>query len=232
MGTHVVSGRSTAVVAKVGRATEFGAVSEKLGEPDVVTGFEQGITKFGGLLVRVMIVMVTAVFVINTVLARPLLESLLFSLALAVGITPQLLPAIVSVSLATGARRMAAENVIVKRLDAIEDLGALTSLCTDKTGTITLGVARLDDALDTSGESSDAVLRLARLNAGLQEGFTNPLDAAILEGADPIDRALRLGEVPFDFQRRRLSVLVHDLAGPLRATRWIRSKSPVPGRGV
>ncbi len=219
MGTHVVSGRGLAVVARVGVDTEFGAVSAKLGEPDVVTGFERGVTQFGVLLVRVMVVMVTAVFVINMVLSRPLLESFLFSLALAVGITPQLLPAIVSVSLAAGARQMAAENVIVKRLDAIEDFGALTTLCSDKTGTITLGAARLDGALDLMGENSTAVLELARLNAGLQAGFANPLDGAIVDGADPVDADLRLGELPYDFQRKRLSVLVDDPDGARLVTK-------------
>ncbi len=210
LGTHVVSGRGTAIVAKTGRATEFGAVTAKLAEPDVVTGFERGVTRFGVMLVRVMLVMVTSVFVINIVLSRPFLESFLFSLALAVGITPQLMPAIVSVSLAAGARRMATERVIVKRLDAIEDFGAMTTLCSDKTGTITVGSARLDGALDIAGAPSDEVLRLVRLNAGLQSGFMNPLDAAVLAGADPIDRSLCLDELPYDFQRKRLSVLVAD----------------------
>jgi Mg2+-importing ATPase len=219
MGTHVVSGRGSALVVHVGRDTEFGKVSAKLREPDVVTGFERGVTAFGILLVRVMLVMVTTVFVINLVLSRPLLDSFLFSLALAVGITPQLLPAIVSVSLATGARHMAAEEVIVKRLDAIEDFGAMTILCTDKTGTITVGAARLDGALDLSGRSDDDVLHLARLNAGLQTGFANPLDGAILDGAGPVDPALLIDEVPYDFQRKRLSVLIDDPDGPLLITK-------------
>jgi hypothetical protein len=120
--THVVSGAGQAVVARTGRATQFGAVSARLGARRLPTGFERGITAFGVLLVRAMVVLVTAIFVINLVLHRPVVESLLFSLALAVGLTPQLLPAIVSISLAAGARRMAAEQVIVKRLDA-----ALTS---------------------------------------------------------------------------------------------------------
>jgi Mg2+-importing ATPase len=124
MGSHVVSGASEAVVARTGRATEFGAVSGRLAARRLRTGFERGITSFGLLLVRAMVVLVSAIFAINLVL-RPLVESLLFSLALAVGLTPQLLPAIVSISLSDGARRMAAEQVIVKRLDAIEDFGAM-----------------------------------------------------------------------------------------------------------
>lgn len=210
-GTHVVSGTGTVVVARTGRATEFGALSVELESREVTTRFERGITAFGLLLVRAMVVLVTAIFVVNILLNRPIVESLLFSLALAVGLTPQLLPAIVAVSLSTGARQMAAEQVIVKRLDAIEDFGAMTVLCTDKTGTLTAGAARLDAALDLDGRPSDQVLRWARLNAGLQQGFANPLDDAILQGAEPVDPALRVDEVPYDFERKRLSVLV---AGP------------------
>jgi len=172
-------------------------------------------------VVRAMVVLVTAIFVINLLLHRPLIDSVLFSLALAVGLTPQLLPAIVSVSLATGARRMAAEQVIVKRLDAIEDLGAMTLLCTDKTGTITAGAVRLDSALGLTGRASAEVLRLARLNAGLQRGFPNPIDQAILAvtGGAPVDPGARLDEIPYDFQRKRLSVLVADDGGSLMVTK-------------
>jgi Mg2+-importing ATPase len=208
LGTHVASGAGTALVVAVGRSTEFGALSAQLAARDVVTGFERGITAFGLLLVRAMTVLVTAIFVVNLLLERPVVDSALFSLALAVGLTPQLLPAIVAISLATGARRMAAERVIVKRLDAIEDFGAMTVLCTDKTGTLTAGAAKLDAAFDLAGHTSTEVLRLARLNAGLQLGFANPLDQAILDGAGVVDPALRLDEVPYDFERKRLSVLV------------------------
>jgi Mg2+-importing ATPase len=219
MGTHVVSGAGEAVVARTGRSTEFGGVSARLAAGRVRTGFERGITAFGLLLVRAMVALVTVTFVVNLVLHRPFVESLLFSLALAVGLTPQLLPAVVSISLSTGARRMAAEQVIVKRLDAIEDFGAMTVLCTDKTGTITAGAIHLDRALDPAGRPSQEVLRLARLNAGLQRGFPNPLDQAILVGAAPLDAGARLGEIPYDFQRKRLSVLVGDHGAPLLVTK-------------
>jgi Mg2+-importing ATPase len=209
-GTHVVSGMGHALVVKTGPATEFGALAATLASADVTTGFERGLTAFGLLLVRAMAVLVTAIFVINLILDRPLLESFLFSLALAVGLTPQMLPAIVTVSLSAGARRMAAEQVIVKRLDAIEDIGGMTVLCTDKTGTVTAGAVALDRALDLDGNTSDAVLRLARLNAALQRGFSNPLDAAILRGAPSMEATGRLDEVPYDFQRKRLSVLLRD----------------------
>ncbi|GAA4366906.1 hypothetical protein GCM10023152_02450 [Agromyces bauzanensis] len=137
LGTHVVSGTGRAVAVLAERDTEFGAVSSELEKKRVTTAFTRGSTRFGVLLIWVMVVLTAFIFVVNTIFGRPLLESLLFSLALAVGLSPQMLPAIISVSLSTGARRMARQQVIVKRLDAIEDLGALTVLCTDKTGTLT-----------------------------------------------------------------------------------------------
>lgn len=210
LGTHVVSGTATALVVSTGAATEFGTLAAELEGRDVTTRFERGITAFGLLLVRAMVVLVTSIFAVNLLLDRPVVDSLLFSLALAVGLTPQLLPAIVAVSLSAGARQMATERVIVKRLDAIEDFGAMTVLCTDKTGTLTSGAAQLDAALDLDGRTSDEVLRLARLNAGLQRGFTNPLDAAVMQGRAALDPGLRLDEVPYDFERKRLSVLAAD----------------------
>lgn len=213
MGTHVVSGTGEVVIARTGPGTEFGALSEQLGSGDVTTGFERGVTHFGLLLVRAVVVLVIAIFVVNLVLHRPVLESFLFSLALAVGLTPQLLPAIVSISLAAGARRMAREKVIVRRLDAIEDFGAMTVLCTDKTGTLTAGAVRLDRALDLRGDDDADILRLAALNAGLQRGYTNPIDEAIVAVAGmPTGEAL--DENPYDFARKRLGVLVDDGATP------------------
>jgi len=210
MGTHVVSGEGTAVVVQTGGETEFAAVSARLAGGDVTTGFERGLTGFGLLLVRVMAVLVIVIFPINLMLDRPIAESLLFSLALAVGFTPQMLPAIVTVSLSVGARKMAAQRVIVKRLDAIEDFGAMTVLFTDKTGTITTGAVELDATLDVDGQTSSEVQRLARLNAGLQRGFGNPMDQAILAGAPQVEPRLRIAEVPYDFQRKRLSVLADE----------------------
>nr|WP_297429619.1 magnesium-translocating P-type ATPase [uncultured Actinotalea sp.] len=209
-GTHVVSGTGRAVVVATGESTAFGAVAAQLAERDVVTRFERGMTAFGTLLVRGMLVLVTVILAINVAPQRPVLEALLFSLAIAVGLTPQLLPAIVAVSLAAGARRMAAERVIVRRLDAIEDFGGMTVLCTDKTGTLTEGTVTLDRAVGMDGGSRPEVLRLARLNAALQRGFRNPLDDAVVGDAPVPDTALRLDEVPYDFHRRRLSVLVAD----------------------
>ena len=217
-GTHVASGTGHVRVTAIGIETRFGALVSQLESRDVTTRFERGLTAFGYMLVRAMVVLVAAIFVNNLVLERPFVESLLFSLALAVGLTPQMLPAIVAVSLSTGARRMAEEKVIVKRLDAIEDFGTMSVLCTDKTGTLTVGAARLDAAVDVNGRPDDDVLSLARLNAGLQRGFVNPLDAAIL-GAEPRpDPERLLDEIPYDFQRRRLSVLVQE-STPLLVTK-------------
>jgi Mg2+-importing ATPase len=207
MGTHVTSGSGTALIVRTGDDTEFGKVSARLRARPAATTFERGMTAFGYLLVRVMLVLVAAVFVVNLILARPLVDSALFSLALAVGLTPQLLPAIVTISLSQGARLMARERVIVKRLDAIEDFGAMTILCTDKTGTMTSGTIKLEGTFDAGGIASDRVRQLAYLNARLQTGFTNPIDAAIVAATSGPDRQ-RLAELPYDFRRRRLSVLV------------------------
>lgn len=218
-GTHVVSGVGRGIVVNVGKATEFGALAGELNSRDVITGFERGTTAFGMLLLRTMVFLVTALFVANLLLHRPIIDSLLFSLALAVGLTPQLLPVIISVSLAAGARRMAEKQVLVKRLDAIEDFGLMTALCTDKTGTITVGAVRLDRALQPDGTENEQVLRLAFLNAKSQKGFINPLDAAILSSVgDKFVEGKVLGEIPYDFERRRLTVLVEE-DGPLMVTK-------------
>jgi Mg2+-importing ATPase len=211
MGTHLVSGAATVLVVQTGRDTEFGHVAASLQEKPVPTGFERGLSAFGYLLLRAMVVLVVAIFIVNLVLARPFIDSALFSLALAVGLTPQLLPAIVTISLAQGARLMARKKVIVKRLDAIEDFGSMSILCTDKTGTMTMGKVKLDGALGLDGEVSDRVRRAAYLNAKLQTGLANPIDAALV-AAGKVDAkgTKRLAELPYDFQRRRLSVLVDD----------------------
>jgi Mg2+-importing ATPase len=221
-GSHVVSGTGRAVVVATGRQTEFGRVARAVGTPSVRTAFESGIQRFGWLLVRLVAALTAFIFIVNWAFGRPLIEALLFALSLAVGITPQMLPAIVSLSLAAGARRLAARHVIVKRLDAIEDLGAITVLCTDKTGTLTAGAAELSAALGPDGRPSARVADLAAANAAAQRGFRNPLDASILR-SHPCD-ATALDELPYDFQRKRLSVLVlHDerpllvMKGALRA---------------
>jgi Mg2+-importing ATPase len=206
-GTHVLSGTALAVAVVVGRETELGRVTRDLRSTVPKTAYEKGISRFGYLLVRVMLVLTVLIFAANALLGRPILDSLLFSLALAVGLTPQMLPAIVTISLTQGARRMAARKVIVKRLEVIEDLGAMTVLCTDKTGTLTEGAPRLDLAVDLAGAESDTVLALAALNAGLQQGFANPMDTAVLARSPLPTGAVALGQVPYDFGRKRVSVL-------------------------
>jgi len=209
MGTHVVSGSGKALVVNTGTETECGKLSERLKLRPQETDFERGIRQFGYFLMEVTLVMVVAIFAINVYLARPVLDSFLFSLALAVGLTPQLLPAIISINLAHGAKRMAQEKVIVKRLASIENFGSMNVICSDKTGTLTEGIVHLQTALDAEGAPNDKVLLYAYLNAFYETGFKNPIDEAIrshrqfdLTGYEKAD------EIPYDFLRKRLSILV------------------------
>jgi len=208
-GTYAVSGTGTALVAKTGKETEFGQVSESLKRRPPETDFEQGIRRFGYLLMEVTMVMVISIFAINVYLHRPVLESFLFALALAVGLTPQLLPAIISVNLAHGAKRMAEAKVIVKRLAAIENFGSMDVLCSDKTGTLTMGEVELNSAVNVDAKPSEKTLLYAHLNAFYQTGYTNPIDAAIVayKTMDVSDYK-KLDEEPYDFVRKRLSILV------------------------
>jgi P-type Mg2+ transporter len=208
MGTHAVSGSATAVVVGTAKQTEFGKISESLRMKPAETEFEHGIRRFGYFLMEVTLVLVLLILAINVYLHRPVLDSFLFSMALAVGLTPQLLPAIISINLAHGARRMAAEKVIVKRLAAIENLGSMNVLCSDKTGTLTEGKVRLHAVLDTNGGESARVLFHAYLNARFETGFHNPIDAAIRDYRElDVGGYERLAEVPYDFLRKRLSIL-------------------------
>lgn len=220
-GTSVASGTAQATVIGVGEDTEYGALAKAVAEQADDSGFARGLTKFGLLLVRWMSVLLVGLFIANMLLQKPLIDSFLFSIALAVGLTPQLLPAIISVSLSSGAKAMAKNNVLVKRLDAIEDFGSMDVLCTDKTGTITQGVVQLDRCLDIFGNSSDRVRRLALINAKLQEGFENPLDEAIkvTVPAKAIAGVSRIDELPYDFSRKRLTVLVSDGAEKYSVTK-------------
>ena len=209
LGTHVVSGNSTAVVVHIGSDTEFGRVSGRLQLRAPETEFERGIRQFGYLLLEVTIVLVVAIFAVNVYLARPVLEAFLFSLALAVGLTPQLLPAIISINLAHGAKRMARQKVIVKRLASIENFGSMTVFCSDKTGTLTEGLVRLKSACDIAGNPSDRVLLHGALNATFETGFHNPIDEAIRTARSfDFSTYRKLDEEPYDFVRKRLSVLV------------------------
>ncbi|AKG21202.1 magnesium-translocating P-type ATPase [Calothrix sp. 336/3] len=208
MGTNVISGTAIAVVVHTGKETEFGKVSERLKLRPPETEFEIGLGKFGYFLMEVTLILVVLIFVANVYLHRPVLESFLFSLALAVGLTPQLLPAIVSVNLARGAKKMAKKQVIVKRLPAIENFGSMNVFCTDKTGTLTEGEVKIHSAVDVEGKESDHVLLYAYLNAASESGYVNPIDAAIREYKTfDISGYQKLDEVPYDFNRKRLSIL-------------------------
>ena len=207
-GTYAVSGSGTALIVKTGKDTEFGKVSESLQLKPPETEFERGIRQFGYLLMEVTLLMVLSIFAINVFMHRPVLDSFLFALALAVGLTPQLLPAIISVNLAHGAKRMAEAKVIVKRLAAIQNFGSMDVLCSDKTGTLTLGEVVLNTASNVGGQACEKTLLYAQINASFQTGYTNPIDAAII-AYRPVDVSgyTKLDEEPYDFVRKRLSIL-------------------------
>ncbi|MFO0920926.1 MAG: magnesium-translocating P-type ATPase [Pirellulales bacterium] len=209
LGTHVVSGTGTAVVVYVGESTEFGKISARLALRAPRSGFEIGLRRFGSFLLWVTLALVAVVFLAQIFLQRDWIESLLFALALAVGMTPQLLPAITSVVLASGAIAMSKSQVIVKRLLAIENFGGMDTLCVDKTGTLTEGKLRLVGAQALGGCSSSRLLELAKINATLQASFENPIDRAIdqAEGTIPAN-VHKIDELPYDFARKRLSVVV------------------------
>ncbi len=209
MGSSVVSGSARLRVARTGRQSALGQIAGSLDKAPPPTAFETGTRQFGLLIMRLTLLLVLFTLLVNLALQRPLLESFLFAVALAVGLTPELLPMVVSVTLARGALRMAQAQVIVKRLSAIQDMGAMDVLCTDKTGTLTEARIRLQRHVDAAGRDSARVLWLAYLNSAFESGLKSPLDEAILahETLDVSDWR-KLDEVPFDFERRRVSVLV------------------------
>lgn len=207
-GTNVRSGTARCLVVATGPGTEFGAIAHRLTLRPPETEFDRGLRRFGYLLTSAMLVMVLAVFGAHMLRGRPPVETLLFSIALAVGLSPELLPAILSVNLARSARMMASRGVLVRRLNALENLGSMDVLCTDKTGTLTEGVVRLDGAWDVSGAPSSEVLALAATNAALETGLASPLDDAILQARTPeLSDVRKVAEIPFDFVRKRVSVI-------------------------
>ena len=211
MGTSVISGTASMLVCRTGAATSLGEISDSLVVKPPATAFESGIRSFGLLILRLAILMVLFVLLVNALFHRPWLESFLFAVALAVGLTPELLPMVVSVTLARGALRMAKERVIVRRLPAVHDLGSMDVLCTDKTGTLTEAQIRLEKHLDPLGRSGARVLELAVLNSTMETGLKNPLDEAILRHTEvDVSGWRKIDEVQFDFERRRVSVLADD----------------------
>lgn len=211
MGTSVRSGTAHVLIVQTGKGSVFGQIAEKLSLRPDQTEFERGVQSFGYLLTQVMLVMVVIVLAINIFLSKPPIDSLLFALALAVGLAPELLPAIISITLAHGAQQMAKRGVIVRRLNAIENFGSMDILCTDKTGTLTEGVVRLDGALDLDGKPSSMVLDYAYLNSQYQTGINNPLDDAISAYAKQAGLKAgtkqKIAEIPYDFVRKCLSVV-------------------------
>ena len=209
LGTAVQTGIGSAVIVRTGRDTAFGGIAQRLVLRPPETEFGRGIRHFGLMITRVIMLLVLFVLLVNLVFRRPLLESFLFSVALAVGMTPEMMPMIITLTLAQGARRMARKKVLVKQLTAIEDFGSVEILCSDKTGTLTEGEIVLDRHVDVEGKDDDNVLRLIYLNSYFEAGIKSPLDDAILKHEHPaIAEYEKVDEIPFDFNRKRLSVVV------------------------
>jgi Mg2+-importing ATPase len=218
-GTSVVSGTGVAVALATGPRTVFGDIARRLSVRAPETEFERGLRHFSGLILRTTVTLVLFILVVSIALRHDPFGSLLFAVALGVGLTPEFLPVIASVTLSRGALRMAREQVIVKHLPAIQNLGSIDVLCSDKTGTLTSGVMAFDRSFDAAGASSTRALTLARLNSQFETGIHSPFDAAILRQSDTADATLggyeKLDEIPFDFDRRRVSVV---LATPERGS--------------
>ena len=209
LGTAVQTGIGTAVIVRTGKDTAFGEIAQRLAARPPETEFGRGIRHFGLMITRVIMLLVLFVLLVNIVLHRPLLESFLFSVALAVGMTPEMMPMIITITLAQGARRMARKKVLVKQLSAIEDFGSVEILCSDKTGTLTEGEIVLDRHVDVHGQDNENVLQFVYLNSHFQAGIKSPLDDAILKHEHPaIAEYEKVDEIPFDFNRKRLSVVV------------------------
>ncbi len=209
MGTSVNSGTAKVVVVRTALRTELGKISVRLHVKEPKTEFERGMDRFGSLLMQLTLLFVLVVFAFNVYFQRPILDSFLFALALAVGITPELLPAITSITLAQGARQMAEKKVIIRKLTAIENFGSMNILCSDKTGTITEGEMRVHSTIGPEGTNSEKVLQYAYLNAVFQGGYENPIDTAIINHISfDLDRYIKVDEIPYDFVRKRLSILV------------------------
>jgi Mg2+-importing ATPase len=233
LGTSIVSGTATAVVTATGKNTIFGDIARRLATRPPETEFERGTKQFGLLIMRTTILLVLFVLLVAVLLHHDFMESLLFAVALAVGLTPEFLPMITTVTLGQGAVHMARKKVIVKHLEAMQNFGSIDVLCSDKTGTLTSGEMALDQHLDTFGNPSERVFLLAYLNSLHETGVSNPIDAAIKERqrSDPLDTAVlkhdhpdihdyrKIDEIPFDFERRRVSVVVEHNSARLLVTK-------------
>ncbi len=224
LGTSVISGTATAVVLTTGPRTAFGEIAARLSVRPPETEFEHGLRRFSVLILTTTVTLVLFILLVSIALKHDAFESLLFAVALGVGLTPEFLPMITSVTLTQGALRMAREQVIVKHLPAIQDLGSIDVLCSDKTGTLTAGVMQFDRALDPSGATSPQPLTLAYVNSHFETGIRSPFDAAILQhDAVDVKGYVKVDEIPFDFERRRLSIVV-TTPGDVEGTRLLITK--------
>jgi len=206
-GTNVISGSVTAIVVQTGNQTVFGQMTQSLIQTPEAA-FEKGIKRFGFFLLRITIILSIIILIANLYFKKPLFDSVLFSLALAVGMAPELLPAIMTFAMSAGAKRMLKKKVIVKKLSSIFNFGEVNVLCADKTGTITEGNVTVKDIVDIQGKSSELMRLYACLNARLQNGFTNPIDRAIASLDVSLRDYKKINEIPYDFIRKRLSVAV------------------------
>src|SRR5262245_7793789 len=211
LGSSIVSGAATATLVATGAETVFGALGARLSGRAPETEFERGTKQFGMLITKTVCLLVLFVLMVNIILRRDPFQSVLFALALAVGLTPEFLPMIMTVTLGQGAVRMARRKVIVKHLAAIQNFGGMDVLCSDETGTLTSGETELEEYYDPLGNPSERTLRLAYLNSFHETGIKNPLDVAIMKhSAVGVEGSRKLDEIPFDFERRRLSIVVED----------------------
>jgi Mg2+-importing ATPase len=210
MGTSVISGTAEAIVLRTGAATMFGDIVARVAATRPETEFDRGTREFSAFISKTIVVLIVFVLLSGVLSHRDPLQSLLFALALAVGLAPEFLPMIRTVTLGRGAMRMARQRVIVKHLSAIQDFGSMDVLCSDKTGTLTTGIMTVEKSVDPLGTVSETPLRLAALNAALESGIDSPLDAAILRALTPTPLPLKIDEIPFDFERRMVSVVVED----------------------
>ncbi|MFA6214746.1 MAG: HAD-IC family P-type ATPase, partial [Candidatus Micrarchaeia archaeon] len=211
MGSNVVIGSATALVVKTGRDTQFGALASHILGPETETSFDKGVKSYVAMMMKLIMAMVLVTFLINAVLKGNMVESLLFALAVAVGLAPEMLPMMVAINLSNGAIAMSKKRVIVKKLSAIQNFGAMDVLCTDKTGTLTQGEVVLQRHFDLSEKDSDEVFRYAYLNSSFQTGLKNMLDEAIMRHRRIVVSGMeKVDEIPFDFSRKMMSVVVDD----------------------
>jgi Mg2+-importing ATPase len=227
LGTSVVSGSAKALVIATGVKTSYGGIAERLSVRPEETEFERGIRRFGGLIMQTVFVLVMFLIIVSVAQHHNVFESLLFAVALAVGLTPEFLPMITSVTLARGAVEMAKKRVIVKHLASIQNFGSIDVLCSDKTGTLTGGTMKIDRALDPLGNESERVFTLGWLNSKYETGIRSPLDTAILERPCPVATQYeKLDEIPFDFERRRVSIVLKRGVPPTEERLLIAKGSP------